>query len=1185
MRNSPADKPIRLVRPWTLVAIASGIGGALVLTYTGEDMLLPEGRTPDAVSANYAELLLAARPEDEARRIELIELLTYLGEYDRARQHLKAWPDPDREEASYLGLHITIAQALSSAEPGRLDEARAALQSYDSSALSAARQQRLAKDALRLELPLVAADLYRRLAAQQDGQRVALLEQAATWYMAGNRPAQAAQVYLELLESSGDGAMRAALVRRAYEGLVAVGEHAEASLLLVRELERLPISDALSTWLAQGVNVAMGVQRFDLAGRIVRYWREILPDSETALEAELRFHLAAGDIRNAWFPGERLAALRPGDAALQRQMAQLAEWNGYGPEALDYWQAYLALEPAADGRTHAWKLAFQLYDYDRGIQWLGGEGVGQRLSDVELDALVYAHEQRGTPDEAETWLRSYLQRQPRHRLAWSRLSQNLENTGQLQSKFETLQRMAKRFKLDSQELVDWANTAWRLHQPELAWQVLQVDTRGITDPEYWRTRAALAWTLERTEDLQHAYQSLVASGTPLLRSEQSELIETYRFEQPRRALAMLVGSWRNWADAGDLVLALELADQLGDMQLYRELIQEAERDPNVAELSRLLLARAILAEREQRHDEAERLYRLGLARFPREYLFHERLMWHLIDRQRVAELPMLLTRWHYAARNVGALWLPFATANQMLQRHEQSLAWFRLYLQANADDWVAQAAYADALDAAGRSDQAHRLRDALVVRLQTQPMNESPERYATWLRLLAASTSSLQAEQQAMRWRDGSPAMLQVWFDRLLAQFDATNQEAQKDEWIAWAQRKGLRVDAYNQLQQALRQDSRDTLERLLQTGDLDPAQRVAILDRLGLSRSAMSLALSSIGTRQAPVVAEQLRRQAVEFHQRHPQGVRIGWLRQDFGGFNREGPQLTLARHVGDAWYASLDLQQARYRSDLLEPGRLDDEQFAAITLERSLDDGAAELTLDTSLHGADDRFGLGVSRSWTLTSRDALQLSLDWDRASVESGLLRAFGKQSGIGLAGQHRFSARDQLGWTLRHNRYSTLDGQALGASEAVTTEWTQIQKFSGPTWLLRTGIDYQRARLSSGALSGLTAEEGGALRVDAVAADTLLQDEFGRVYAGTSLQRGIPGALNRTRGQYTWSLDLLAGWQFTDSSFVYGINAGIGVELLGDDELAITGGYQSAPRGGGGEPGGTLGLTYSLRFGR
>ena len=48
-----------------------------------------------------------------------------------------------------------------------------------------------------------------------------------------------------------------------------------------------------------------------------------------------------------------------------------------------------------------------------------------------------------------------------------------------------------------------------------------------------------------------------------------------------------------------------------------------------------------------------------------------------------------------------------------------------------------------------------------------------------------------------------------------------------------------------------------------------------------------------------------------------------------------------------------------------------------------------------------------------------------------------MRAFGKQSGIGLAGQHRFSARDQLGWTLRHNRYSTLDGQALGASETVT----------------------------------------------------------------------------------------------------------------------------------------------------
>ena len=53
---------------------------------------------------------------------------------------------------------------------------------------------------------------------------------------------------------------------------------------------------------------------------------------------------------------------------------------------------------------------------------------------------------------------------------------------------------------------------------------------------------------------------------------------------------------------------------------------------------------------------------------------------------------------------------------------------------------------------------------------------------------------------------------------------------------------------------------------------------------------------------------------------------------------------------------------------------------------------------------------------------------------------------------------------------------------------------------------------------------------------------------------------------------------LAGWQWTEKEFNYGIDLGIGMELLGDDELAFTFGYQSAPQGGGGDAGGTLGVT-------
>ena len=78
MPDSPAPKSVHLLKPWTLVLAALVVGGLLLLTYNGEDVFRPDGQQPDAVSANYAELLLKAHPEDASLRQELIRLLLSL---------------------------------------------------------------------------------------------------------------------------------------------------------------------------------------------------------------------------------------------------------------------------------------------------------------------------------------------------------------------------------------------------------------------------------------------------------------------------------------------------------------------------------------------------------------------------------------------------------------------------------------------------------------------------------------------------------------------------------------------------------------------------------------------------------------------------------------------------------------------------------------------------------------------------------------------------------------------------------------------------------------------------------------------------------------------------------------------------------------------------------------------------
>ena len=348
-----------------------------------------------------------------------------------------------------------------------------------------------------------------------------------------------------------------------------------------------------------------------------------------------------------------------------------------------------------------------------------------------------------------------------------------------------------------------------------------------------------------------------------------------------------------------------------------------------------------------------------------------------------------------------------------------------MYLKSNSQDWLVQAAYADALYSAGYQDAAQRLRLKLLRSPQNENLQPSSQRYATWLRLMASSYSPRVAQRQVLeQWKDGSPAMLQLWFERLLARLDATNQEAQKDQWLQWARSQGLKVERYEQIQEALRSRNKAQVETLLASSDLNPAQRAQALTRLGRLGEALDTSLSALGDDQPADLREQLRNQAVELQERTPQGMLLSWQAQNFGGVQFEAPTLQIAHNLGDHWYANLELEQGSYNDEDIESSKLGQERNAALTLQRSVEDGNYKLFADTSQRKDDDRNGLGLSRTWELGVSDELETGVGWHRKSEDSGLMRAFGQQDSVWLGGRHSLTARDQLSWEVSQRSFST-----------------------------------------------------------------------------------------------------------------------------------------------------------------
>lgn len=1201
MPNSPVVKSRRLLSPWALLLVALLIGGLLVLVYKSEDAFLPDGEQPDAVSISYSELLLEAHPDDQALRLTLIEQLIALGDFPRARSHLLMLDPTKLDSLAFYQAELDALQALADPngiEPALKHELIEQFAAVEQSTLSEPQQLRMAKYALALGAPGLAAPIYADLAEHDPARYVEWLSEAAKWYLASGDSEHAAKLYLELMASAETPQERMGFLEQAFYSLLSADKSEQAIELLSKHI--LDVRETDTVLLDSAVRASIGSHRYDLAELFVARWRKLLPQDPDALSVEMRLNLASGNLEQAWATGQLLLQIRPDDIALLSQMAKLAEWTARPRDALDYWVRAIRLNEDATMREHAWRLATQLFDFNQAIPLLAQLAQQRQLSDEELDALVYSHQSRGTPEQGEVWLRGYLRYYPNQQMAWVRLQQILEHTLQYEQESRVWGEIDKRFGLTIAQRVSWAEVDWKRFDAPAAWAVLgAIDSSQVDDDAYWRLRGDLAWELERDDDVRYAYERLLALDVTLGSNAEERLILIYTKQAPEKALALLIASWQRSADPQRLSSALNLAEQLGEWHQLQDLVDEASKRANGARLSSVLSARGVLASRAGRIDDAERIYRMGLSLYPNQSVFRQRLLWLFIDQGRRDELPVLLQKWRASAANDGDLWLPYASANMLLNRPSAAFGWFSLYLKTHPRDWLVQAAYADALDSAGYADRALRLRTFLVSRITPEQLVGNPERYSMYLRLLGGTQSMRSATRQALSWQDGSLPMLQVWFTQFLDQLDANNQSVLKDQWLVWARSQGLTISRYEQLQEALRGHNRGQLEHLLADGGLDPAQRVEALTRLGQSGAALGEGLASLSDEQALSVRQQLLRQAVELHERAPQGIQLGWQRRDFGGLEFSGPTLQAARYLGNDWYADLSLNQGQYDSVSLDSSVLGNENNAKLVLQRELSDGSYALTLDGSLRDDEDRFGVGVSRAWQLSSRDEVQVTLDWHRETDQSGLLRALGMRDAMTVAGRHNLSARDQLSWSLGHQRFATRQGDAIGNGEEFNLELSHALFFEGPTWLLRSGMNYQQNRLGGGLNPDLlttrlipdgpddtiSVPAGGPLNIEEAVASDLLQDRFGQLYLGSTWRRGFPAALNRGRAQFTWLVDVLAGWQWTEQQFNYAINTGVGVEVFGDDELAFTFGYQSAPQDGDGEPGGTFGVTYSARFGR
>jgi tetratricopeptide (TPR) repeat protein len=342
-----ATDRVRLAPAPLLVGFAFSLGCILAAVFPTRRQYaeLADDHAPDAYSIAYLRVLTRANPNDEHLRLLYVRHLTQLGRYDEALEALAPSSEArgdtrqsslEREDLA-LDLLLARARAIPEGDPRRTEAfegVAARLEELRARPQPVPRLRSLARLALELERPALAADYYEQAAERVPTEAAALLVEAGRARLEAGDTAGAAKVYREAVDRETDSprAREAALL--AIAAIEAGDDVRAAADLAGTYLERWPEDREL---LERATDLSSRCLR---AGAARDYGRRVLaldPDSEAALERQSRLELAAGEPRAALPPLKKLVLLHPRDERLRRTRARVAEWAGCPEVALEDW--------------------------------------------------------------------------------------------------------------------------------------------------------------------------------------------------------------------------------------------------------------------------------------------------------------------------------------------------------------------------------------------------------------------------------------------------------------------------------------------------------------------------------------------------------------------------------------------------------------------------------------------------------------------------------------------------------------------------------------------------------------------------------------------------------------------------------------------------------------------------------
>lgn len=1113
-----APRP-RLLSGWALTGFALAVLLLLAMIFPKHELVKQalQDRLGDPLSTNYLVNLLRTDPENQELRLLLAEHQIFLGEMNDVPLLLEPVlrsSNPDWQARGYLAQYkyVTALYLLSEKDFTRQSELLQRRREIFSllvtrlwpmqtlvylasqaNELGEADSARLLYRQIKQDPRQMSAEWYAGKAAQELGkshyelaallyfiarQEARLLANQREYYFAGIKALMAnsmfveamvsADLYLGNLEDDSATLYFLAQTARAANDTVRADKYA-------RKMVHLSMRKSEPGWFArlQLNPIATARAADDETAPEIKIPDRMRPyDRKTYL---LAYEIFLGNRNLADAYRVALAAVRqvPKDAEWHKRLAQVAEWYGRPETALREWR-WLSLHGGGEEAMLAvLRLAPELGEYDTLVEAWKQIAARHPLDEAQWRALADLYEQAGNVSDGIAYFEAQYAR-GKDPLLLELAAGMAQRSGDDEGANKLYWRLIKQHGMNSARLLKV--TTWYLQKGRYqdAYDLLKkhagdADKKDFT---YWKLLADLAWQLQHDDVATENYQRLAASGN-MAREDFNRLIYLLGPAHRREAAALAEMAYDKYGDQDMLLRALDIHAARNDLAAQKRLFEKVA-DNHGSDFSgnaRFYMMRAQYWQAAGKMNAARADFRHAAAISPGDANSNNAMLWFLIDahdHQALTENIVKVVR--QSGLNNPAYWGALAAACQELGQPARAVAFYKLQLKRNKQDFLWLLGFADALEQNHQPGLAWRVRRQAWVDMHNRKQ-DSAIRLPLTPAMLAAARLTLLNEPH-----DPALALVRSVLrqDRLLKRDDAadqltnelvlgwaasTEQNANAKAWLWKRYGLNLRRPLWAEAMIAVAENDSEKLDRLLagQAEGLSPLVRHDAAQAMQQNRYAQSIVFEALAA--DPEDNEAHQRLSDDALATASQ-VNIELRDEQIGTLHNMVQNLQIETPVSNRARLAVELGNTRQAVD--DPLQLADfpptERIAGLILKVHGNSGDTRI----AMRKRDEYAGtteLTATHERLVAEGVNLRLNAEFNAEATESGDMRVFGMRNQFDAALQYAFSKREYVRLQPVAARYYTQQGEFIGSGNHFNWEFGHHLRTDTPALTVKLNGEY------------------------------------------------------------------------------------------------------------------------------